>query len=212
MGMRLVYDLFIEMEALFRLISQGLVNSDGDFQPMGPKGYLLPLPKKGRTKADRLVATDMGLIVAVGTTSADEADGGDGGEKDTADVYFTPDTQFLLIRALLLDTKAMAEDFTPVLIASLAESFTLAPGARKRKKKVAVIAGPQTEFVVKRAGIKVLAKALLPETKTGDTVSVNIPRGQFSATLADVLVTPLAEIDSEEAVNQFVDKLVNLGN
>lgn len=214
-GMGLVYDLFKEMHSLFRLIAQGLENSDADVQPQGPKGYILPRGKKGVTVADRFLKTDMGLLVALGVAGSDEAedesddvadDDEQEAEKDTAAVAITPDTQYLGIRAILFDPQAADPGkFQPVLVAGIMGSMSKEPRGGKKKAGGKV---PETKFQIRRTAVKMLVKQLPPDAKTGLSITARVRGAILKAQLSSVNVTPLAEITTEEELNELVDQLV----
>jgi len=214
-GMGLVYDLFKEMHSLFRLVAQGLENSDADVQPQGPKGYILPRGKKGVTVADRFLKTDMGLLVAIGAAGPDESeDDSDNAadddeqetEKDTATVAIAPDTQYLGIRAILFDPQfSDPEKFQPMLVAGIMGSMTKEPRGGKKKasgKK------PETKFQIRRAAVKMLVKQLPTNAQTGQSITARVRGAILNAQLGNVHVTPLAEITTEQKVNEFVERLV----
>lgn len=215
-GMGLVYDLFKEMHSLFRLIMLGLENSEADVQPQGPKGFILPRGKKGSTVADRFLKTDMGLLVAVGVSGGDESDeevddvediDEQEVEKDTAKVAISPETQYLGIRAVIFDPNAPdPTKFQPVLIAGLMGSLTR--GQRGKKKKVASGEESETKFQIRRTFVKSLVKQLRPDVKPGQTITARVRGAVLNAQVASVEKTPLAEITTEEKVNEFVDRMV----
>jgi len=215
-GMGLVYDLFKEMHSLFRLIAQGLENSEADLQPKGPKGYILPRGKKGVTVADRFLKTDMGLLVAIGVSGGDDSEeevdeaedlGDQEVETDTAKVAINSETQYLGIRAIIFDpTVADPAKFRPVLVAGLMGSLT--KGQRGKKKKAASSKESESKFQIRRAAVKSLVKRLDPDVKEGQTITARVPGAVLNAQVGAVEKTPLAEITTEEKVNEFVDRLV----
>jgi hypothetical protein len=218
-GMGLVYDLFKELHSLFRLIAQGLENSDADIQPQGPKGYILPRGKKGITVADRFLKTDMGLLVAIGVPGSDEPDDDDisdevsdddeqEAEKDTATVAISADTQYLGIRAILFDPQAKdPAKFQPVLVAGIMGSLTKEPRGGKKK---AAGKKSETKFQIRRAAVKMLVKQLPGNAQPGLSLSARVRGAVLNAELGSVHVTPLAEITTEEKVNEFVNRLVSM--
>lgn len=216
-GMGLVYDLFKEMHSLFRLISQGLENSAADVQPQGPKGYILPRGKKGTTVADRFIKTDMGLLVAIGLAAIDEPDDeseeipdedDQEAEKDTATVEITPDTSYLGIRAILFDPQASNPAmFQPTLIAGIISSMTKEP---RGAKKAAGVKQPETSFTIRRNAVKMLVKLLPADAKTGTRILARVRGASLNAQLSAVHSIPLADISTEERVNEYVDRLIKL--
>ncbi len=214
-GMGLVYDLFKEVNSLFRRIAQGLENSDTGVQPLVLGGIVLPRNKKTASGVDKFLKTDMGLLAKIGTDNAsdlveesdDAADDADQEEEtDKVTLAITPETKFFGIRAILFDPQASdPTKFQPVLVAGIIGS--LSRKSKGSKKNV----GPQTletTFPVRRTAIKRLVKQLDAEVLDGQTIKTHAPGGAINATLADVDITPLAKITTEQLVEEYVDKLV----
>jgi hypothetical protein len=215
-GMGLVYDLFKEMNSLFRLITQGVVSSEIEIRPMGPKAFMLPRAKKGASIADRFVRTDMGWVAAIGESASDEpeedeepeddTDGGDD-EVDNASVLISPDSQFLGVRAVLFDP-ASPQESVPVLVAAILSSLSLRRTGKKAKKIEKN--GDLSSFQVKRTALKRLVKQLNRGVQRNKSVTAHIVGGELTAKVAGVEIAALGDFDSEQKVSAFVEKVVGL--
>lgn len=69
-------------------------------------------------------------------------------------------------------------------------------------------AKPETKFQIRRAALKMLAKQLPTNAQAGQRMTARVRGAVLNAQLGSVHVTPLAEITTEEKVNEFVERLV----
>lgn len=215
-GMGLVYDLFKELNSLFRLIAAGLRDSEADIQLMGPKAFVLPRAKKGTGVADQYVCTDMGLLAEIGGTPSDEPDDNPDVEEETDDadvetdntvVSITPDSQYLCIRAVLYNPDVPTEKFVPSLIAVVLSSLVR---QTKGKKKGAGEGGTQTAFKLRRPALKKLVKQLDCSLKPDQRIAARIVGSELTAEVTAVEIVPLGDFTSEQRVSLFVDSLLKM--
>jgi hypothetical protein len=219
-GMGLVYDLFLEVNGLLRLLAQGLENSEADIRPLTLRGTVLPRNKKTKSIVDWFLKLDVGLLATVGAGDSNETDetdddasdeGSDADQEEKADKAVTkvgPETRYLGVRVILFDP--LAKDpakFQPVLVAGLIGSIQRPAKGSKRK---AGDTQPETTFTLRRAAIKQLVKQLTADAKAGQAIKARSYGGAVHATLVQALVVPLAEIATEDKVNQLVDQVTAL--
>lgn len=208
-GMGLVYDLFNEMNSLFRMFIDSLQSSDLDLLIL-KRRFLLPKPKERRlyTVADDYIKRDMGFIAQVGA-GGDEDDepvdllDDEDLEINRKGIQITPDTQFLAVRAILYDPEAVKDDsFEPYIIGALLSSLNQSPrGKAERKNK----------FHLKRSGRLFRAMIQLNSTlKKGQEISWVIPKYKLSATVSGIVIRPVVEFDTEEVFNEFIESITNL--
>lgn len=210
----LVYDLFGEMNTLFRLLREGLEEAGAGISVRGGKGYALRRGKKHVTVADRFVRTDMGMFATIGDARPDEEvveedeDAEEAGEDeddsavDRAQVAIAPETKFLGVRAVLYD-RSLKDPlaFTPTLIAGV---FTaISRRARGQQDR-------EISFGTKGANVKRLVKLLEPGMSADTLVGIRIPRYELNARVGLVHEAPLASIGSEADLQQFIDAVVEL--
>ena len=216
-GMGLVYDLFKELHSLFRMIYQGLRDSEADLHVIPWKMFMLPRNKKGTTIADRFLHIDMGLLAELGVSasleSEDDLDTADESEEidvetDKTAVAITPDSQYLAVRAVVYDPSVPADKFTPALVAVVFSSITRQPLGKKAKAGGET--GIQDSFQLKRTILKRLIKQLQPSLKPGQTISARVTKALLGAKVVTVEVVPLGEFNSQEKVSEFVDRLVTM--
>jgi hypothetical protein len=216
-GMGLVYDLFQEVNSLLRLLAQGLANSEADIRPLTLRGSVLPRNKKSKSIVDWFLKLDVGLLATVGAgdsheseeTDGDASDAGSDAEQeekaDKAVIKIGPETRYLGVRVILFDPLARdPAKFTPVLVAGLIGSIQRPAKGAKRKSGDAK---PETNFTLRRAAIKQLVKQLTANVKAGQSIKARSYGGAVHATLVQALVVPLAQISTEDKVNQLVDQL-----
>ena len=214
-GMGLVYELYNELNGLLRMILEGLMRSDLETDVVKALVFRLPLPRgKALTPADSTLLLDRGFIMELGVAGAEdeEAEAEDQEiEDEDSEVEKTgkgreidPDSEFLAIRAVLYNpAKAKNKDFTPAIVgAILSDLKRVAKGKFGRGKK------PAEKFQAQRAHLFRLLKSLDPGAAQGDTISCRIPKYDLLATVTSIQSRPLAEFDSEDAVNGFVKELV----
>ena len=186
--------------------AQGLENSDADLWPHSHKDFLLP-------RGNRYLKTEMGLLATIGLSGGDDSeddevsdDDDSEEETDTRKIAITPESQFLGVRAILFDPQAAdPAGFQPILVAGIMGLMSKGPRGGKKKgagKKT------ETEFSIRRNVIKKLLKQFGVDAKTGQIITAVVPRAVLNAELTRVFVTPLAEITTEDRVNDFVDRLV----
>ena len=68
----------------------------------------------------------------------------------------------------------------------------------------------ETKFQIRRAAVKMLVKQLAANAQTGQSITARVRGAILNAQLGSVHVTPLAEITTEEKVNEFVERLVSM--
>lgn len=211
----MVYDLFLEMNALFRLIHQGLEGAEAGIQVHSGKGYLLPRARQHVTVADRYVRSDMGLLAMFGgtvRTETDEVDEEDDADDDAGDeeeevdravVAVSEDTRLLGVRAVLHDRSVRdPTQFRPTVIAAVFDDV--------RRYKNSQPAVTENAFSLKRANLKRLVKQLRPATTSDAIVRSRIPRFYVSARVARVHEVPLAGLRTETDVQQLIDRMVEI--
>jgi hypothetical protein len=223
-GMRLVYDLFNEMNSFFHLVAEGLRVSGLGIRPFTSSGVRLPRVRAGRTFADRFVSTDMGLLAEI-SPAADDVDDEEADEEgedlnedeelgedeevlDQAELRISPDSQYLMIRAILLDPTQAMDKFRPEVVAGKLSSITRRRSGKKAraKEKAAV----EREFEMKGSALKKFTRKLKPETKAKTDLSCRISPWEWSAKITAVEHLPLAEVDSEQKVAEFVERLLKM--
>ena len=213
-GLLQVYDLFGELNDLFRLMHQTLKESDADIHPLSSKGFLLPKSRKTKP-ADRFMKTDMGLLAEIGNDDADDEDEEDGVDADEPDeegaeavegyktlIAITPERRFLGVRAILIDPKDGALE--PTVVAGIFGSLTLTP--RENGKVASTM---QSRFDLRRAALKRLVKRLGPGL-AGRTDSYKVKQGKLAWTIAAQRSQPLASFGAKADVDRFVERIVEM--
>lgn len=207
-GMGMVYDLFGQLVPFLRTLRAGLEASDLEMDPIVPKLGRLPLgPKRDRSVANNFVTTDLGFLMEVGVSSAeqDEADEdeeeGDG-PSDTQTRQITPDSQFVAVRIHLYDP-ASDGNFVPQVIAAVLSDIVRHP-SRKSGDGRQPIRNPK----VPRRGLFNLVKQLNAGVRANQTIEARAAGGKLQAAVSAVTARPLAHFDSEASVDAFVDELV----
>lgn len=214
-GMGLAYDLYNEMVGFFRMLRESLEASDLDVDSLMGKNFRLPLGhRKLRTPADNYMSVDLGLMCELGVASTDDDPEDEGEEEDSEEKansnrrLITPDSQFLAIRAMLYDRRTAKDgDFTPLLVAVTLSGFRRTPRGKRAKDQPAA-----DKFDVRDGWLKSLVKNLDASASNGQTVNAKVTKYNIEATISNIVVTPLAEFDSEDRVNAFVDDLVAFGD
>ncbi|MFO0905735.1 MAG: hypothetical protein U0939_22195 [Pirellulales bacterium] len=116
-----------------------------------------------------------------------------------------PETRYLGVRVISLDP--LAKDpakFQPVLVVGLIGSIQRpAKGSKRRAGEVL----PETTFTLRRAAIKQLVKQLSADAMARQSIKARSCGGAVHATLVQAIVVPLAEIASEDKVNQLVNQV-----
>ena len=219
-GMGLVYDLFQEVNSLLRLLAQGLENSEADIRPLTLRGSVLPRNKKTKSIVDWFLKLDVGLLATVGARDSNEIEetdddtsdeGSDAEQEEKADkavIKISPETRYLGVRVILFDPLARdPAKFQPMLVAGLIGSIQRpAKGSKRRAGETR----PETTFTLRRAAIKQLVKQLTADAKAGQSIKARSYGGEVHATLVQALVVQLAEISTEDKVNQLVDQVTAL--
>jgi hypothetical protein len=214
-GMGLVYDLFNEMNSLLRLIAQGLESSESDIRPFA-RAFMMPKEYKGATPADSYIKTDMGFMATIGGTELSELSEEDDNTEEDSDtdsgdkkkIQVNLNTQILGVRAILYDTQATADgDFQPTLVACVLSSFTLTPRGKKAKIQGAAATD---SFETKRGNMRRLLKHVPPELSPKMQVTARIVGWELSAVVTAFERRLLAEFDSEEQVNGYIEKLIEM--
>ncbi len=212
----MTHDLLGEVVSLLRLIAEGLEASDiGVSRLTGHSHFGLPR-KKSDSRLYRYLTTDLGFIVEVGgaetedigddVTDDDEDGDDDEGKANNKLTAITPDTQLLGIRAVLHDPHQTKKNgFEPVVTAvCLSSVMRLAtPKAKKNQGKQ-----DQTSFSVGRGAFQRLAKQCESTLQEGQQVVARIKGGRIAATVGGIVTQPLAAFNSEEAVNEFVEQVL----
>ena len=217
-GMGFVYDLFQEMNVLFRLLHQGLQEAEAGIHVHAGKGYQLRRGKAHITAADRYLRTDMGFLASIAPTAADTVDqeavsvaevADDAAEEDEEDevdratVAITSSTQFLGLRAVLYDRSVSAPlDFQPVIVAAVLDGF-----GRYKKAAPGTV---ESDFTVKRSYPKRLVKDLLPGIAKGEVLTTRIPGHYMRGRISAVHQAPLAAFTSEASVQEFIDRVAEM--
>lgn len=216
-GVGLVYDLLNELHGLFRMVLDQLRSSDLEFDVITGKFFRMPVARgKARTPADTSMPLDRGLILELSVSGnedeneEDEDDLDDAEESETTSEkrgqQVTPDSQFLVIRAILYDPdKVTKGDFVPAMVAATLGKLEHVPkGKRAQEKK------SETTFTVNRGKLLQLAKSLDVAVSEGQKLSFRGGGYQLVGTATGVASRPLAEFDSEESVDVFVQQLVQM--
>ncbi|MDV6034411.1 MAG: hypothetical protein F9B45_30825 [Phycisphaera sp. RhM] len=205
-GMGLVYDLYNEVVTFLRIVKES-VESSVDASCLTGKGFKIPLaPRKQRTPADIYVSTDLGLVYELDTQGSGEEEEEDNDEaSDSSDkgMQVTADSRFLVFRVQLYDrTQSGNDGFQPSVIGAV-----LTDSVRTKTVK-----GKDPEelknFTIRRAAYLKILRKLDRSTSVDQLVSIQVPKGRITNTVAAVHVQPLAEFDSEESVAAFVQKLL----
>jgi len=127
---------------------------------------------------------------------------------DKQAVSITPETQYLGIRAILYDSQAAKDPkFKPVLVAAILGGMSKEPRGAKKKSGQK---NPETQFQIRRYAVKMLVKHLSADVKAGQSILARDRGATLKARLGNVYVTPLAEITTEERVNEFVNEVVSM--
>ena len=214
-GMGLVYDLYNELNGLLRMILEGLMSSDLETDVVRVKAFKLPLPHgKARTPADSMLLLDRGFIMELGVAGGEDEETDDQDEQDEDEEseaksqqnrrQITPDSQFLAIRAVLYDPKQTKnKEFAPAIVGA-----TLAEMKRVPKSRLAPSKKATGNFQAQKSHLLWLTQSLDPTVAQGDTISCRIAKYELLAKVTNIQSRPLAEFDSEDAVNSFVAELV----
>jgi len=216
-GMGLVYDLLNELHGLFRMLLEQLRSSDLEFDVITGRFFTMPVPRgKARTPADTSMPLDRGLMLDLSTSGnedeseEDEEDLDDAEESESASEkrgrQVIPDSQFLVIRAILYDPeRATKGDFVPAVVAATLGKLEHVPrGKRAQQKK------SETTFTVNRGKLRQLAKNVDLAVSEGQKLSFRGGGYELVGTVTSIASRPLAEFDSEESVDVFVQQLVQM--
>jgi len=96
-------------------------------------------------------------------------------------------------------------EFVPSVVAGTIASLEHVPKGELAQQK-----STQTAFEVKQGKLLQLAKRLDTSVSQGQTLAVRGAGYELRGTIANFKSRPLAEFDSEESVNQFVDELIQM--
>lgn len=204
-GMGLVYDLYNEVVTFLRIVKES-VESSVDASCLTGKGFKIPLaPRKQRTPADIYVSTDLGLVYELDTQGAgeDEEDNEEASDSSAKGMQVTADSRFLVFRVQLYDRTQTGNDgFQPSVIgAVLTDSVRTKTAKGKDPEEL-------KNFTIRRAAYLKILRKLDRSTSVDQLVSIQVPKGRITNTVAAVHVQPLAEFDSEESVAAFVQQLL----
>lgn len=215
-GVGLVYDVVNELNALLRMIVEGLRSSE-EFDVINAKFFRLPVPRgAGRTPADKSMPLDRGLVLELGVAGdeedEDEGEGvaDDAEEEESADerrgMKITPESKFLAIRAVLYDRQQVERGgFVPRILAGMLGGMERVPKGKPSDKRKRA-----STFEIKRGVLLQLAKRLDGTVSPGKTVTFRAWGYEFTATVTSIVSRPLGEFDSEESVDAFVEQLAKM--
>jgi hypothetical protein len=226
-GMGFVFDLYNELASLLRYVQQGIESSD--LSVGKPLNSRLSVPPAGRSPAiaSKLMQTALGLIVQVEAEpdeSEDDEDDEDDLAADDSDpegssrarekIAVTAETQLIAVRATLYDPKKSKNTaFTPVLSGAVLTSITGTPVAGRRKKSPdATPVKPKSDFEVKAGWLSRLLRHVNPDLTQGHHITYRIPKLAISATVSGIIQQDLADFDTEDKLDGFVNSLVELAN
>ena len=209
-GIGLVYDLYNELYGFLRMVIEGISASDLDVAIIRNGLMVLrdPSEKKTRTIADRYMNTDLGFIGELGADGGEKEinDEQDDEEQDTKDQQITKDSQFLAFHiALRGKNKSSETDATPkVIIGRLMEV------QKDSRNKKSGSTNPVMNFKAKRKFLLRLSRQMDESIKSGDTISIRVPRHKISAKVQAVKKYNLTAFDSEKAVSKLIDDIVKM--
>ena len=216
-GMGLVYDLFNEMNAFFRLVLDGLESSELEIVPLKSR-FTLPKSKIGKykTAADDYVKTDMGFIAELGVGGVEEEEAGEAEEDQEAElekkgISITEDSQFLAVRAILYNSeKDNNNSFDPFVVGAVLSSFSRYPRGKTLKRAEGEVKIEKAFRLKKRVLLYRCMSQLEPTVKKNQDISWVIPKYDLSATVSGIVGKPLVEFDKEEKLNAFVEEMITL--
>ena len=210
-GVRMVYELYIELFGFLRMLRESLQNTDLELHSHTGSSFHLPLgSRKTRTVADKYMSVDLGILFEVaGSEMTDEEEEVDEVEDENVNqrrgIQITPDSQFLAVRAQLYDrTNPDPDSFRPTVFAVLLDQVTKTSRSKKEPS------GGSNQFVVPRNHFLGIVKSIDAEVSQGDVLTQRVTRGQVNVNVSGIVSRPLAEFTSETEVQEFVDQIVKL--
>jgi len=212
-GIGLAYDLFNEMNNLFRALIDSLESSDIDLLLL-KRRFHLPKPKRKSlmTPADDYIKTHMGFLAEIGVSMTEDDDSGDldndqDSDLDQKAISIAPDSQFLAVRALLYDAgKVKSGTFQPLVVGAVLSSIKRLP-----KKKTSTKDRAEGKFQLKKRAYLFRGMGLLDDSvKKGIEISWAIPKYKISATVSGVVKKPLVYFNSEKRLSTFASGLMSM--
>ncbi|WP_144057522.1 hypothetical protein [Novipirellula maiorica] len=208
-GMSLVYKLYGEMNALLKVLQRALMNSENDLRPQNSKGFrLYSITEK--SFPEQLMATDMGLVLAIGAETPDLAatkSTKKAGQKQKSrkPSKITSQSRYLMIRAVLFDPDENIMTFEPGIIAAVVGDLTWRSKTVSKNLEC-------DEFDVRPKAISSLAKRITVTAEIGDTITPR-PESQdprLKGKIQRIEFRPLSELTSEQQVNEFIATLLHM--
>lgn len=216
-GMGMVYGLFNEMHAFFRLFVETMHSSDLDIALLKSK-FGLPHAKKRRFRdaADDYVKTEMGVIAEIGAGGPEEEENEESEEEIEAEfekkgLSIVSTSKFLAVRASLYDPKRVKEGpFEPYVVGAVLCEITAYPRG-KTLKKAGTTAEKMSDFnIKKRREFFRLMRQLEPGLKKDQEISWKVTKYTVSAKVKGIVSRPLVDFDTEKKFNEFSEKLLFL--
>ena len=108
---------------------------------------------------------------------------------------------------------ASKASFTPVLSGAVLTGITGTPVAgRKKKNAEAKPTKPTTDFEIRAGFLARLLRHVNPGLPKGHRITLKVPRFAIAATVSGFIQQDLADFDTEDKLDGFVNSLVELAN
>ncbi|MCO8123305.1 hypothetical protein NHH03_16265 [Stieleria sp. TO1_6] len=160
---------------------------------------------KRRTPADNHLNTDLGLVYELDTERGveDGEDDQDAQNPSANGMQVSSDSRFLAIRVQLYDRdRSYERGFRPTVFgAMLTDTYRTKASKGKPDEE-------KRDFGIRRAVFLKLLRKLDASIVAEQPLTMKIPKGTMTTTVARLYSKPLAEFQSEQAVADFIQKLL----